>query len=210
MEKNLKFKNKKGHIGFVGAAVVVLAGGWYLLGSPNVSLPQQSVDDDKSGNLDVYLSTLTSADGNYTITSTGTGKSTSYIIEVDKDNIASDGTLTLTTGFTQILPDGVNIDSNQVQPHTLTIPFSSDILVHDSANEEYPLVDVSSSTIDGNKGSVQKTFTAATEVSVSTALNMNSQSFDLTTATELDDVGEYKEYSLKFGQSNSAILKVKN
>jgi hypothetical protein len=207
-----KFKKRGNSAVVTLLGIAVLGGGYLLLTNNNVNLAPASVSNDISeDNNPIYLDSITGYNTSvFTVTESGSGKDKKFIIEVDKDNIASATDYTFTTSFKQYLKDGVTLDANSVQPHTLYVAPRQDIVMHNSNNDEFVIIDSSASTIDGSKSSVQKTFTAVNPVSVDAVLSFNPQSVNLALMVEVDEIGEKEEYTLDFGQMNPVILKIKN
>lgn len=208
-----KINEKKGNAGAIALTIVgVIAVGAYAnhmgwIGSDNNPL-NTAQDLSSSDSLQVYASNVVSSLG--TVTSTGVGADEVFKIEIDKDDLVADSNLGITLTTSQYIPDGTNVDSTMVQPHTIRVPFTSDIEVSDSSGEDYILFDESASLIDGQKDLKQFTYTSVTPVEVPTTLAVNPNSFLLSNAVELDEIGEKETYYLDYGLKNKIELVIKN
>jgi len=196
-------------IGVIGALVL---GGAYMYSQGMISTPQMSVDNvnvaQSTNSFSVYTNDVTSSLG--TVTSTGVGANEEFTIEIDKDTLVANSNLDLNLTVLQDIPDGTSYNSNLIQPHTIKVPISSDINVHDVNGDEYILIDESASRIDGQRDYKKIDFTGSTSQVVPVTLKINPNSFNLSNAVEIDELGEKLSEQLDFGLKNKVKLVIKN
>jgi len=204
--------NKKANTTLATIAIVgVVAGGVYMLATNSeVSNPLSSQNSEQvTQNPDFYISSLSATNTSlFTVTTSGSGKNTEYLIEVDADTLGNSArTETFTVGTTNNLV-GAYDDNYRFAQEVFVAP-RSDLEMSDTSDDSHVLIDASASTYDSAKVSKVISHQGVTEVTKTYSMSMNPNGVDLGTLVEINDVGEYKSIDLDFGQSNKVTLKIK-